>query len=118
MRKEQAVLRNRARYILGGGSGKSTSARNSSIRFDIRQDGRMGPTVIISVVRRSHSHLKKKRRYESVQLQEYRGIRQNRPARQMVSVDLRQLIFFSIFAPAKQDARVIRAGASRAALAR
>ncbi|XP_071566887.1 ras-related protein Rab-32 isoform X2 [Temnothorax nylanderi] len=45
----------------------------------------MGPAVVISVVRRSRSHLKKKLRYESVPLQEYRGSKQNRPAPQMSS---------------------------------
>lgn len=67
-----------------------------SIHFDIRQDGRMGPAVVISVVRRSRSHLKKKLRYESVQLREYRGILQNPPARQMVSVIHQFILFFSI----------------------
>lgn len=68
-----------------------------SIHFDIRQDGRMGPAVLISVVRRSRSHLKKKLRYESVQLREYRGILQNPPARQMVSVIHQFILFFSIW---------------------
>ncbi|XP_018051530.1 PREDICTED: ras-related protein Rab-32 isoform X4 [Atta colombica] len=45
----------------------------------------MGPAVVITVVRRSRSHLKKKRRYETVQLQEYQGSRQSRPTPQMSS---------------------------------
>ncbi|XP_018363223.1 PREDICTED: ras-related protein Rab-32 isoform X3 [Trachymyrmex cornetzi] len=45
----------------------------------------MGPAVVITAVRRSRSHLKKKRRYQTVQLQEYQGSRQNRPTPQMSS---------------------------------
>ncbi|XP_036146160.1 ras-related protein Rab-32 isoform X4 [Monomorium pharaonis] len=45
----------------------------------------MGPAVVISVVRRSRTHRKKKQRYESVQLQEYRGSQQSYPAPQMSS---------------------------------
>ncbi|XP_011334322.1 ras-related protein Rab-32 isoform X2 [Ooceraea biroi] len=45
----------------------------------------MGPAVVISVVRRSRSHLKKKQRYESVQLQEYRKSQPDRFPRQMSS---------------------------------
>lgn len=56
----------------------------------------MGPSLVISVVRRSRSHLKKKLRYESVQLREYPRIRQNLPARQMVSVIHQFIHFFSI----------------------
>lgn len=48
----------------------------------------MGPAVVISAVRRSRSHQKRKRRYESVPLQEYRGSRSSRSAPQMVSVDV------------------------------
>ncbi|XP_012235302.1 ras-related protein Rab-32 isoform X4 [Linepithema humile] len=45
----------------------------------------MGPAVVISVVRRAHSYPKKKQRYESLQLQEYRGNRQNSSVHQMSS---------------------------------
>ncbi|XP_011639658.1 ras-related protein Rab-32 isoform X3 [Pogonomyrmex barbatus] len=45
----------------------------------------MGPAVVISVVRRSRSHQRKKRRYESLPLQEYRETRQDPSARQMSS---------------------------------
>ncbi|EZA57075.1 hypothetical protein X777_01681 [Ooceraea biroi] len=57
----------------------------------------MGPAVVISVVRRSRSHLKKKQRYESVQLQEYRKSQPDRFPRQMVSVAASFARFFSIF---------------------
>ncbi|XP_032688876.1 ras-related protein Rab-32 isoform X3 [Odontomachus brunneus] len=45
----------------------------------------MGPAVVISVVRRSRSHLKKKEQYESLQLQEYRKGLENRVVCQMSS---------------------------------
>ncbi|KYN43182.1 hypothetical protein ALC56_02364 [Trachymyrmex septentrionalis] len=53
----------------------------------------MGPAVVITVVRRSRSHLKKKRRYETVQLQENQRSQQSRPPPQMVSVDLDSTVF-------------------------
>ncbi|XP_017793570.1 PREDICTED: ras-related protein Rab-32 isoform X4 [Habropoda laboriosa] len=45
----------------------------------------MGPAVVISVVRRSHTPLKKKQRYESLQLQEYRWDTQKPYKHQMSS---------------------------------
>ncbi|KYN19710.1 hypothetical protein ALC57_07936 [Trachymyrmex cornetzi] len=66
----------------------------------------MGPAVVITAVRRSRSHLKKKRRYQTVQLQEYQGSRQNRPTPQMVSVDLDSTVFFPlIFSRVRNIAR-------------
>ena len=66
----------------------------------------MGPAVVITVVRRSRSHLKKKRRYETVQLQEYQGSQQSRPTPQMVSVDLDSTLFLSlIFSRVRNIAR-------------
>lgn len=56
-----------------------------STRFDTRQDGRMGPAVVISVVRHSRSRLRKKERYESLQLEEYRWDKRNPHQHQMVS---------------------------------
>ncbi|KOC62139.1 hypothetical protein WH47_05231 [Habropoda laboriosa] len=48
----------------------------------------MGPAVVISVVRRSHTPLKKKQRYESLQLQEYRWDTQKPYKHQMVSENI------------------------------
>ncbi|KAG7200579.1 hypothetical protein KM043_001140 [Ampulex compressa] len=66
------------------GGGSETPAQ-ASTRFGTRQDGRMGPAVVISVVRRAQSHCRKKRRGEAVQLQEYRRKVEEPQRRQMGS---------------------------------
>lgn len=69
--KYRGQLRNYFWGARGRDKWQNTPAQCST-RFGIRQDGRMGPSVVISVVRRSQSHLKKKQQYETLQLQEYR----------------------------------------------
>lgn len=98
-------------YAITVGAEWQNTPAQCSTRFGVRQDGRMGPAVVISVVRRSRSHWKKKQRYEDLQLQEYRWDKQDPYRHQMVS---RDTIYHSLAARQSKSTRPGACDVSRA----